>query len=41
MGIGSWFKVSLNGYYGDEMEGYPPNRPLLAAGMRVGFQSSF
>ncbi len=41
MGIGSWFKVSLHGYYGDEMEGYPPNRPLLAAGMRVGFQSSF
>ena len=41
MGIGNWFKVSLHGYYGDEMEGYPQNRPLLAAGMRVGFQSTF
>lgn len=41
MGVGSWFKLSLHGWYGDELEGYPPNRPLLAAGMRLGFQSTF
>ena len=41
MGVGNWFKLSLHGWYGDEMEGFPANRPLLAAGMRLGFQSTF
>ncbi|MCP4920881.1 MAG: hypothetical protein GY913_28640 [Proteobacteria bacterium] len=39
-GVSNWFKLTLHGYYGQPMEGFPPDRPLIAAGLRIGFQSS-
>jgi hypothetical protein len=39
MGVGNWFKLSLSGFYGDPMQGFPPDRPVVAGNLRIGFQT--
>ncbi len=39
MGVGNWFKLSLGGFYGEPMDGYPPDRPVIAGSLRIGFQT--
>ena len=39
MGVGNWFKLSLSGFYGEPMQGFPPDRPLIAGNLRIGFQT--
>ncbi|MCB9792180.1 MAG: hypothetical protein H6741_05590 [Alphaproteobacteria bacterium] len=39
MDRGNWFRLSVHGFYGQPMEGYP-EVPLISGGLRLGFQSA-
>jgi hypothetical protein len=36
----NWFKLTVHGFYGLPMAGYPEDEPLISGGLRLGFQTA-